>query len=170
MFWVSPLSTNEGYPKSKGSKWGRFGELIKLVFLSHLVSYTKMRNNGLSSLQLIGEKLGEEKKSKWLVRLLLGYTVLVFLITHLLPAAYWIADIEWIFLVMDTNLISGLIADWRSWKEANPGASFRSSDCSKGEIKTNEDFILFSLRGKWRIYRLSRGWCSKRRTVAYLWG
>ena len=107
-----------------------------------------MRNSYLSSLKLIGENLGEEKKSKWLVRLCLGYLVLVFLITHLLPAAYWIADIEWIFLVMDTNLISGLISDWRSWKEANPEASFRSSDCSKGEIKTNENFILFSLRSK----------------------
>ena len=142
---------NKSYLKKKRRKAAiedDSGNLSNWSLYSRLVSSTKMRNSYLSSLKLIGENLGEEKKSKWLVRLFLGYLVLVFLITHLLPAAYWIADIEWIFLVMDTNLISGLISDWRSWKEANPEASFRSSDCSKGEIKTNENFILFSLRSK----------------------
>ena len=93
-----------------------------------------MRNSGPSSLELIGESLGKEKKSKWLVRFIMGY-VIFSLVTHLLPVAYWIADIKWIFYVMNFTPISGLIADWRSWNDETKETSFRMSDCSKGKKK-----------------------------------
>ena len=137
---------DEGYPKMRGriaTIENDSGNLLNWSFYSRLVPNTKMRNSGQSSQKLIGENPSEEKKLKWLVRLVTGYMVLVFLITHLLPAAYWIADIKWIFLVMDTNLISGLIADWKSWNEANQEVSFRSSNCSKGKIKKFTKILYF---------------------------